>query len=367
MDFTFTEAQQELSGLTRSIVTTLSTPQRQRELDTATDRYDRALWLQLSKADVLTTALPESLGGSGFGFLEQCSILVELGRGLAAVPYLPSISLGISAIAEFGTDEQKNQWTKCVTSAESIITIALENSLGTNGVQAKLLGNSWSLTGSKTMIPFACSAEAFLVPAQTETGTQVFIVPAKSSNLTVHKLNSVDHSSLGLLELQNTNIPASGLIPGGETVFNWLLTRAILATCAFQMGVLERALELTAEYACTRIQFGKPIGGFQAVAQRLADAFINVKALKLTTWQAAWRLNEGLPAELHTATAKFWAAEAGHHVAHSTVHIHGGVGLDREHPVHRYFLAAKQGEFTLGSATDQLLRIGTELSNTSPR
>ena len=123
----------------------------------------------------------------------------------------------------------------------------------------------------------------------------------------------------------------------------------------------ERALELTAEYAKTREQFGRPIGAFQAVAQRLADAYIDVEAIRLTLWQAAWRLEAGLPAEAEIATAKFWAAEGGHRVAHTAVHVHGGVGIDVSHPIHRYFAAAKRHEFALGGATAQLLRLGDVL------
>jgi acyl-CoA dehydrogenase len=126
--------------------------------------------------------------------------------------------------------------------------------------------------------------------------------------------------------------------------------------------VTARALELTADYARERIQFGKPIGGFQAVAQRLADAYIDCEAVRLTMWQAAWRLAEGLPCAAEIATAKFWAADAGHRVAHTAVHVHGGVGIDLSHPAHRYFTAAKHCEFMLGGATLQLRRLGAELA-----
>jgi alkylation response protein AidB-like acyl-CoA dehydrogenase len=124
------------------------------------------------------------------------------------------------------------------------------------------------------------------------------------------------------------------------------------------------ALELTAEYAREREQFDRPIGSFQAVSSRLADGYIDIKGLRLTVTQAKWRLSEDLPAEVDVNTAAFWAADAGHRVAHTTVHVHGGVGVDTDHPVHRYFLAAKQTEFAVGGATGQLLRIGRELADT---
>jgi len=129
-------------------------------------------------------------------------------------------------------------------------------------------------------------------------------------------------------------------------------------------GVIERALELTAEYARSRVQVGRPIGSFQAVTQRLADAYIDAEEVRLTMWQAAWLLAEGDDAAgTAVATAKFWAADAGHRVAHTAVHVHGGLGIDMSYPVHRYFVAAKHHEFTLGGATAQLRRIGVDLRN----
>jgi 3-oxocholest-4-en-26-oyl-CoA dehydrogenase beta subunit len=151
--------------------------------------------------------------------------------------------------------------------------------------------------------------------------------------------------------------------PAGEAAV-WLLRAGTVGLCATAAGVTARALELTASYARERVQFGKPIGGFQAVAQRLADAYIDCEAVRLTMWQAAWRLAEKLPCTAEIATAKFWAADAGHRVAHTAVHIHGGVGIDLSHPAHRYFTAAKNCEFLLGGATLQLRRLGAELAAT---
>lgn len=123
---------------------------------------------------------------------------------------------------------------------------------------------------------------------------------------------------------------------------------------------------MTADYARTREQFGKQIGSFQAVRQRLADAYIDVEAVRLTVLEAAWRESEGLDAVAEIATAKFWAAEAGHRVAHTTVHVHGGVGIDTDHPTHRYFVAAKRAEFALGGATAHLRALGATLAGRNP-
>ena len=142
----------------------------------------------------------------------------------------------------------------------------------------------------------------------------------------------------------------------------WLRLRGTAGLCALQLGVLDSALHRTAEYTKQRKQFDHAIAAFQAVRQRLADAYLDVEAVRLTLWQAAWRLSDGLPAAEEVATAKYWAAEAGHRVAHTAVHLHGGVGIDVDYPLHRYFAAAKRNEFTLGGATAQLRALGDLLA-----
>ena len=136
---------------------------------------------------------------------------------------------------------------------------------------------------------------------------------------------------------------------------------------AEQLGVTEGALELTSTYAKTREQFGRPIGTFQAVSQRLADGYIDVLGQRLTLWQAAWRLDEGLPADQAVAIAKLWAADAGHRLAHTTVHVHGGVGIDLDGEAHRYFTTAKRFEFAYGGATEQALHVGRLARPPNPR
>ena len=165
-----------------------------------------------------------------------------------------------------------------------------------------------------------------------------------------------------MVEFDSTAFDSSRTIESADLA-RWVRMRVTLGTCAYQVGVLEEALRVTAEYARERVQFGKPIGSFQAVAQRLADAYIDVKGARLTMWQAAWALSAGLDGDEEVAVAKFWAAEAGHRVAHTLVHVHGGVGLDRDHPVHRYFLAAKRAEFAYGGATAALRRLGSALAS----
>lgn len=363
MDFTKTEASVDLAGLVGTITDAVCTNDHQRELDKLDQRFDRDLWAKLITADILSTAAPEALGGGGFGVLEQAAVLTALGRNIAAVPYLQSVVLGAGALAHFGTPELQQEWAVPAIAGEKILTVALDGELGQAPVQASASGSGFKLTGTRTQVAYGPVADAFLVPAETGSGTSVYLVAASDPGVTVVALDTTGNGSVGEVELAGVEVDAARLVGGAEVV-SWITTLQGLGLAAFQLGVLTRVLELSAEYARTREQFDRPIGSFQAVAQRLADAYIDIQGLRLTLTQAAWRLDEDLPADVEVGTAAFWATDAGHRVAHTAVHIHGGVGIDTDHPVHRYFLSAKQTEFALGGATGQLLRIGRELADT---
>ncbi|UXA17487.1 acyl-CoA dehydrogenase family protein [Mycobacterium sp. SMC-4] len=364
MDFSTTEAADDLGGLVRTITESVCTPQHQRDLDGLDQRVDHALWSKLIDADILSAAAPESLDGGGFGLLEQVAVLVALGRQMAAVPYLESAVVSAGALAEFGASGPPRQWATAAVKGEKILTVALDADMGDGPVRAGGgPDGAFRLTGTRTQVPYGPVADAFLVPAETDSGVRVFVVAADDPGVGMEALTVTGRSSIGHLTLSGVEVGADRVL-ADESALSWIRARLSLGRSAFQLGVVERALELTAEYAREREQFDRPIGSFQAVSSRLADGYIDVKALRMTLTQAAWRLSQGLPADIDIDTAAFWAAEAGHRVAHTAVHVHGGVGIDIDHPVHRYFLAAKQTEFALGGATGALLRIGTELADT---
>jgi 3-oxocholest-4-en-26-oyl-CoA dehydrogenase beta subunit len=367
MDFNQTAAQDELGALARQILTDRVTAERLREIEAGRNRFDPLLWSELAKAGVLSAALPEAAGGAGLGLLEQCSVLLEIGRTVAPVPYLASIVLGASVIAEFGG--AGHRWASAAARGELIIAVALaEEEPGNPAVPvttARQADGGWQLTGTKTTVLAGQSAGLFLVPASTAAGVALFAVEPGDPGVSVRAQEVTGGDGTALLELSAASIPDDRVLGGiaaGPGIVGWLTARATIGLCALQLGVAERALELTAAYARTREQFGKPIGSFQAVAQRLADGYIDIEGMRLTMWQAAWRAAEGLPCDTEVATAKFWAADGGHRVAHSAVHIHGGVGIDTDGDIHRYFAAAKHNEFALGGATAQLRQIGTALA-----
>jgi acyl-CoA dehydrogenase len=349
MDFGLTEAQTELAGLTRKILAERDAP-----------------WGDLAAAGVLAAGLPASLDGAGLGLLEQCSVLIELGRAVSDVPYPASIVLGAGALAEFGTAAQREQWAAAAGRGSVVLTAALAEEDGDDprrpSARAERADGRWVLSGVKTAVDAAPRADLFLVPCATPDGVLVFLVAPSDPGVSVEPQQLTDFASAGRVVLAGCVLGDDRVLGAGE-VADWLVARATVGLCAVQSGVIERALELTAEYTKSRVAFGRPIGSFQAVTQRLADAFVDVEAVRLTMWQAAWLLSAGdSGADAAVATAKFWAAEAGHRVAHTAVHVHGGIGIDVTYPVHRFFVAAKQHEFALGGATAQLRRIGGALA-----
>jgi acyl-CoA dehydrogenase len=378
VNFTQNESQRELAALTRTILGEL-TPERLAGADAGGDRFDPALWASLAGAGVLAAGLPESVGGAGLGLLEQCSVLTELGRAVAPVPYLASIVLGASALAAFGTPGQRRRWAAPAGRGELILTAALPEEDGDDprapSARAERVngdgeaGGGWLLSGVKTAVPAAPLAALLLVPAVTAEGATGFLVTPGDEGVTVERQLVTGGDSAGRVTLAGVRLRddrvLGRLVPGPDAV-EWLVARGTVGLCALQLGVVERTLELTSAYARDRVQFGRPIGSFQAVTQRLADAYIDVEAVRLTMWQAAWRLAAGLPGGAEAATAKFWAADAGHRVAHTAVHVHGGVGIDMDYPLHRYFAAATRAEFALGGATSQLRRIGAALARDTP-
>jgi 3-oxocholest-4-en-26-oyl-CoA dehydrogenase beta subunit len=371
VDFFLNEDDVELAALARSIL-----GGGRNGADTGLDAgLDAGLWADLAKAGVLSAGLPESLGGAAAGLLGQCAVLTELGRAVAPVPYLEGIVLGAGAVARFGTPEQQLRWAEPAGRGELILAAALAEEDGDDPAApsasatpvkgAGEVGGGWLLSGVKTLVAAAPEAAWLLVPAATPEGSAVFLVSPGEPGVTVSRQQATGGLSAGQLVLADVTVPGDQVLgngPDGARAAAWLAAHGTVGLCALQLGVLDRALEMTAEYTQSRVQFGRPIGTFQAVRQRLADAFIDVAAVRLTMWQAAWQLAEGLPASTAIATAKFWAADAGHRVAHTAVHLHGGVGIDASYPLHRYFTAAKRNEFALGGATTQLRHIGAALA-----
>jgi alkylation response protein AidB-like acyl-CoA dehydrogenase len=363
VDFTFTPEQDEAATLAARILRDRATNERMKAVEREGDRFDRELWRELSEAGLLSLAVPEAYGGAGLGLIELCRVLAEVGRTVAPVP-LAVHGPAALLLAELGSDEQKDAWLPGAASGELVLTAAVAEERthlpARPTVEATPAGEGWVLSGSKAIVRAGAAAHLLLTTANTTDGVGVFLVEPDAPEVARVQQKTSDGDTVVRLDL--TGAPATLLgSPDGSAALRLgqLLT---VAGAAEQLGVTEGALALTASYAKTREQFGRPIGTFQAVSQRLADGYIDVLGQRLTLWAAVWRLAEGLPAETEVATAKLWAADAGHRLAHTTVHVHGGVGIDLDGEAHRYFTTAKRFEFLFGGATEQALTIGRALA-----
>lgn len=345
MDFTFPAEADDAATLAAEIVTDRCTPERLTEIERGGDRFDADLWSSLAAAGLVGLALPEDREGAGLGLLEQCRVLVELGRGVAPVPAPAHVAatmlLARRAPALLG---------------DGLHTVALAEDLEPCPTRPAVTAAGGRLHGTKVLVRAARHARTMVVTATDEAGPAVFLVEG------VRAAIEDQHTSDGDVAGRVTFADTPGQRIGGPEAAALLHHLHAITLAAELLGVTEGALRLTASYAATREQFGRPIGTFQAVRHRLADGHIDVLGQRLTLWQAAWRLDEGLPADEAVAIATLWGADAAHRIAHTAVHVHGGVGIDLDGEAHRYFTAAKRWELTLGGTTRAATEVGRLLA-----
>ena len=370
MDFGITEEQESLRDLARQILGDRVTPGRLGELEQQGHRLDRELWAELAKANLLGIAIEEEHGGMGFGFIELALLLEEVGRAVAPLPALATLVMGALPVSHFGTPEQRSRLLPGVASGEVFLSAALVES-GCDDPRVPLTeatrdGNSWRLTGEKICVPAADIAQRILVPARAEHGIGLFLVDPRSTGIELSPQETTALERQFAVRLGGVQVGADDVLAGpesGSEALGWTLDRSIAALCATQLGVCEAALRMTAEYTSTREQFNRKLSTFQAVGQRAANSYIDIECLRVTTQQAVWRLDVGKPAHEETSIAKVWAGDTGHRVSFAAQHLHGGIGIDLDYPLHRYCFWAKQIELTLGSSVQHVERLGDWAAN----
>ena len=369
MDFSLTDEQRALTELGAQIFKDLSPLERLKAVEQSEPGWDQTLWAELAKAGLLGASLPEEYGGSGGGFLDLCLLLQEQGRRAAMVPLVPTLAGAALPLVRFGSKAQKDRWLRDVAAGKTILSAALTEP-GADPrepvTRATPDGAGFRLTGVKSGVPMAHAAAAVVVPAQTPDGrVVVLLVDPKAAGVTLERQRPMDWEPQFRMTLADVKVGTDavlGSVDQGAAVLDWIVDRVTVALCAQASGVGAEALRLTAEYASNRKQFDKPIAMFQAVGQRMADTFIDNQAVNLTMLQAASRLADELPSPKEVAIAKFWAADGGNRIGHTALHIHGGISIDVDYPVHRYFLWLKTIENTLGAATPQLVRLGERMA-----
>jgi alkylation response protein AidB-like acyl-CoA dehydrogenase len=374
MDFTFDEEQRAIQESADGIFAGLVTPDRVQAVEASEDRVDRELWAELARADLLGLTVPEAFGGGGYGMVELALILEGQGRSLAPVPLWATLALGAMPIAEFGSDALAGRVLPGVVAGDTILTAALADVAGDvavggpgrPSVAAVRTEEGVVLSGTAFAVPYAHVADRVVIPASLDGGVVVAVVDATATGVTMERAVTTNREIHPHLHLDGVAVTAEDLLAGGEgsrghEVVSWMLNRAWTGLCALQVGVTEAAVSQTATYLNGRQQFGRPLSTFQGTMLKAADAAIDTESIRVTMWQAAWRLDNGLDAELAVTVASWFAAEAGQRAVFATQHLHGGMGADISYPIHRYFLWGKQIELLLGPPSGQLARLGRQL------
>jgi len=348
MDFDFDESQLAVRDLARQCFARLPhDPEREREA-----------WRELGRAQLLGVALPSAVGGSEVGLVALCALLEQAGQAASALPLIPALVLAGLPLAR--ADAARDRLS-AVCAGESILCGAF-GTAGEPGFQARRAGEGYVLDGVESCVEGLPLADAAVIAARTESAERaLFCLDLSSPGVRVQAQSVPSGCALGRLTLSRVELGAASLLSGpghADALCAWTLDRAYLAQCAYELGLAQGALALTARYASERKQFGRPIGTFQAVAQRIADAHIAVETMRLVTWRAAWLAERGLDAQREIAVARTIVTRAGHEVVCAAQHIHGGLGFDRDYPVHRYFLLSKQNELRLGGHGFHLGRLG---------
>ncbi len=366
MDFGFDDDQEALRDLARQILDDHVTNERLKELEAGGDGVDHDTWKRLADAGIVGIALPEDRGGGGLGFVEAAIALEEIGRHVAPVPYLWTVVAAL-AVAEFGSDEWRARLLPDICSGNAVLTSALSELANDDPaaptVRAAAENAGWRLSGEKQFVPFAALARTILVPATTGDATGVFLVDPHAEGVALEESRATNREPVYRLTLDSASGELLGELDAGAAIVDWIVERATAGLCVMQAGICERALRMTADYTSSREQFDHPIAAFQAVSQRAGDAYVDAEAVRLTAWQAAWRIAEGLPATDEIAIAKFWSGEGASRVVHAAQHLHGGIGVDTDYPLHRYFTWARWIELTLGSSTQQLRTLGASIAS----
>ncbi len=376
MDFALSEEQEMLQKSARDFLSAECPKSLVREIEAGDLGYSPELWKRMAALGWMGLALPEEYGGAGFSLLDMAVLFEEFGRAAMPGPMF-STTVGALAVLEFGTEEQKKALLPKVATGELIMTMAMaEPEVNEDprfiATRAESHDGGYAITGTKLFVPYAHIADYTLVVARTEgapgddSGLTVFIVDAKAAGINLTPLITIAADKQFEVVFDKVSVSDSdilGSLHKGLSMVKAVLRKATAIQCAVMVGGAQQELELTAEHTKTRIQFDRPIGTFQAVQHRLADMFVDVQGARWTTYQAVWRLSEGLPADREVTIAKAFSNIACQRVAASAQQLHGGIGVDKDYDLHFYFRRAKAFELSLGSTPFHLKTLEAELES----
>jgi len=359
MNFAFTEEQEELRNTVRAFLEAKSPESAVREQMETEDGYDPAVWSQMAEQMGLQGLhIPEEYGGSGFSYVELGIVLEEMGRALLCAPFFSSVVLAANTLMQSGDDEAKKAYLPGIASGETKATLAYTEPSGKwdeSGITAEATasGDGFTISGTKSFVLDGHTADLIIVAAKTGAGTSLFAVEGDASGLTRTALSTMDQTrKQAKLDFDGTPATLIGDDGKGWDVLDTVLDLAAVGLAAEQVGGAQKVLEMAVEYAKVRVQFGRPIGSFQAIKHKCADMLLEVESAKSAAYYGMWcaaEMNDELPST--ASLAKAYCSEAYFHAAAENIQIHGGIGFTWEHPAHLYFKRAKSSELLFGDPT----------------
>jgi alkylation response protein AidB-like acyl-CoA dehydrogenase len=367
VDFALNEQQEMMQTLARDFLTSEYTDKVLRAMVEDEKGFTEELWKKMVETNLMGLSLPEEYGGVG-DFLDLMVVLEEMGRACFIGPFFTTVVLGATAIAVAGSDEQKKKYLPAIAEGKSIVTLAMAELNGKYTAEAmqtkaESLGTDYIINGTKLFVPDAVVADYLVCIARTgETGSPqdgitLFVVDVNLPGVTIKPLITISGDKQSEVTLNSVKVSGEGVL--GEVNKGWpylekMLQKASVARCAEMVGLAQQALNLTLDYAKERSAFGHPIGAFQSIQHRCADMLMDVEGSRFATYQAAWRINEGLEAVRETAIAKAWVGQACRRVMNSAHQVHGAIGFTEDHILHYYTKKARANEFSFGDVDHHL-------------
>lgn len=362
MEFSFTEEQKLIKDATRDFLVKECPSDLVREMEEDEKGYPPALWRKIAELGWLGLIFPGKYGGSEGDFSDLVVLLEEMGRYLAPVPFVPTIILGGLSILSGGTDKQKQEYLPAIANGELILTMALTeldpdyDAAGIN-IQAVREEDHFVINGTKLFVPYAHVADYIVCATRTrnsgkkEDGITLFIIEGKNPEVSFTILKTIACDKQCGVVFNRVKVKKEmmlGKYHEGWMILRKVLEQAMIAQCALMIGGAEKVLEMTVAHAKNRVQFGRPIGSFQAIQHKCANMLIDLDGAKLATYEAAWKLAHGRPCTLEVSVAKAWVNQAYQRICSNGHQIHGGSGVMKDYDMQLYSRQAKVAEFFLG-------------------
>jgi alkylation response protein AidB-like acyl-CoA dehydrogenase len=364
MDLSLTEEQQLLQDSARDFLRQECPTTHVRAMEEDETGYSSALWQQLANLGWAGLMFPEPYGGSGYSFIELCVLMEEFGRALLPSPFHSTVLTFGLPILFGGSEAQKQRYLPAIAAGNFLGTLALTEPSASFepagvSVRAESRGGQFVINGTKLFVLNAHTADELLVAVRTrdsgspEDGISLLLVPGNATGVEITPLQTIAADRQCEVELRHVEVGADallGTLHAGWPLIKKTLDHATVAKCAEMVGMAQVAFDMAVDYAKNRVQFGRPIGSFQAIKHKCADMVIDVDGSRFITYRAAWCLAQGLDATREIAMAKAWTSDACRRVCAQAHQIHGGIGFTKEYDLQLYFRRAKQGEVFYGDA-----------------